>query len=36
MAFVPEEVQIMTSQWQKEADKTLMNALAQNTVAIYD
>jgi hypothetical protein len=33
MAFVPKEVKIMTSRWQKKADKTFMNALAQNAVA---
>jgi hypothetical protein len=36
MTFVPQEVKIMTSRWQKKADKTLMNALAQNTVATSD
>jgi hypothetical protein len=35
MAFVPQEVQIMTSRWQK-ADKLFMTALAQNTVASTD
>jgi hypothetical protein len=33
MAFAPQEVQVMTSRWQKKADKTFMNALAWNTVA---
>jgi hypothetical protein len=32
MEFVPQEVQIMTSRWQKKADKTFMNAMPQNTV----
>jgi hypothetical protein len=36
MAFVPQEVQIMTSRWQKKADKTFMNVLAQSTVANGD
>jgi hypothetical protein len=33
MAFVLQEVQIVTSSWQKKADKTFMNALAQYTVS---
>jgi hypothetical protein len=36
MAFIPQEVKIMTSIWQKKADKIFMNALAQNTVASSD
>jgi hypothetical protein len=36
MIFIPQEVQIMTSRWQKKVDKTFMNALAQNTVASGD
>jgi hypothetical protein len=31
VAFVPQEVHIMASRWQNKADRTLMNALAQNT-----
>jgi hypothetical protein len=36
MAFILQEVQIMTSRWQKEADKTFMTAFAQNRVASSD
>jgi hypothetical protein len=36
MDFGPQEVQIMASVWQKEADKTFMNVMAQNTVASSD
>jgi recombinational DNA repair protein RecT len=32
MELVPQEAQIMTFRWQKMADKTFMNVLAQYTV----
>jgi hypothetical protein len=36
MAFVPQEVQITTSRWEEEADKTFMNTMVQNTVPTSD
>jgi hypothetical protein len=36
MTFVPEEIKIMISRWQKKADKIFMNALAHYIMASSD